>query len=509
MADSAHNAGTGLQGPKCWVVSLAVGLLIGAGLALVLPTPAALTGGIPDIPVYLGVPFVLLLLSIALIPFISARFWARHHPDVAFLLGGVMIAFYLIAYRGFQVLPPGAAAGAATAAYGPMSMLKVAEEYFQFIALIGSLYVVAGGLLIDVRGEATPAVNTAILGSGAILANIFGTTGASVLLIRPYLRINQGRLAPYHVILFIFIVSNCGGCLTPIGDPPLFLGYLQGVPFTWTLMRCLPAWAVAVGALLAVFYFLDSRVRPRDKQPISVQPEVGVSPRASPSVKIELAGWLTFFFLFLVLLGVFLDQILAEHLGLKLGFPVGAAFQVVVAIVAYKLADPEILRQNRFTFHPLKEVALLFAGIFATVAPALGYLENHALDLGVATPTAFFWDAGALSSFLDNAPTYLTYLSAAHGLAGMNVGPDQTPLWIHLNPVGCTAFSAERLLLAISLGSVFFGANTYIGNGPNFMMKTIAEDQGVAMPSFFGYVFKYTLPIMVPILAVIWLLFIR
>jgi len=488
MSEHAH--GGGFHGPKCWAVTLVVGLLLGFGLTFILPAPTALALGKPNVQPFLAIPFGLLLLSIALMPFINAKFWEHHFPDFAFLLGGTMIAYYIV---GLNVYTVGGRA------YGPDKMKEVGVEYFKFIALIGSLYVVTGGVLIDIKGKGRPVLNTLLLGIGAVIANLIGTTGASALLIRPYIRINKDRIRPFHVMLFIFIVSNCGGCLTPIGDPPLFLGYLKGVPFEWTIARCLPAWATAVGLLLAVFFVLDT---------MALKAHLAANPSADDKTPntFSISGLLNFFFLGVVLVGVFLDKWL-EPLHLP-HFPYGATLQLVAATLAYKLSRPENLKANEFTFNPIKEVGLLFIGIFATMVPALDYLENNAASLGVSSPSAFYWASGTLSSFLDNAPTYLNFLTASHGLAGLEVGTQTAP-WLELANVGNTGFSAEKMLLAISLGSVFFGANTYIGNGPNFMVKAISESAGVTMPSFFGYIIKYTLPILIPIFILIWLLFVR
>jgi Na+/H+ antiporter NhaD/arsenite permease-like protein len=490
LTPSGHRV---FHGPKCWAAALLAGLALGAGFAFLLPSPAPLDAGPPDVQPFLALPFALLLLAIAVMPFLNQRFWEHHYPDFAFLLGGATVAYYVVGLRGYAFDGH---------AYGPARMLEVGREYFQFIALIGSLYVVTGGIHIDVRGRGTPRVNTVLLAVGAVVANVFGTTGAAALLIRPFLRINKHRIRPFHVVLFIFIVANCAGCLTPIGDPPLFIGYLKNVSFTWTLVHCLPAWAVAVGLLLVIFFILDTRAM-KEHQAAGAAREP-----ASERTTVAISGWLNFVFLGVVLFGVFFDrQVFFRLTGQEPPVPLGACLQIAAALAAYKLSQPENLRANEFTFNPIKEVALLFAGIFATMVPALDYLANHAAGLGVTTPTSFYWATGTLSSFLDNAPTYYNFFSAAHGLAGLEPGR-QTEAWLALPAVGPAGASAAKILLAVSLGSVFFGANTYIGNGPNFMVKAISEAAGVPMPTFFGYLFKYTLPIMLPILAVVWVLFV-
>jgi Na+/H+ antiporter NhaD/arsenite permease-like protein len=500
LVSSERSGHWGFHGPKCWAVTLLAGLVAGALLALVLPAPQGLVSGVPDVQMYVALPFALLLLSIALMPFINVHFWEHHYPDFAVFLGGVVVSFYLIALDGFSTAD-------GHAHYGRLRMVHVGREYFQFIALIGSLYIVTGGILIDIRGQATPRVNTVLLGVGAVVANLFGTTGAAALLIRPFLRINKHRIRPFHVVLFIFVVANCGGCLTPIGDPPLFLGYLEGVPFTWTLLRCLPAWATCVGVLLAVFYAMD-RAAWRRSQPEAAAAAGGEGAR----VTVRVSGFRNFVFLGVVLFGVFLDKLIEELTGHPVEVPFGAFLQLAAAFAAYRLSRPENLAGNEFSFNPIREVALLFVGIFATMVPALDYLQNNADALGVTTPSAFYWASGSLSSFLDNAPTYYNFLSAAYGL-GNSAGPMAAPplaeahQWVHLPALG-GGYVHAPVLLAISLSSVFFGSNTYIGNGPNFMVKAISEAAGVPMPSFFGYIIKYTLPILLPVLALIWLLYV-
>lgn len=436
----------------------AAGLLfVAGGVGLLLPAPAAASGvGVStDVPLYAATPFVLLLLSIAILPLVSPHWWERNYPRVAFSLGAVVVAYYVAVLGN---LP---------------RILLSAHEYLSFIVLIGSLFVVTGGILIRIEGRGTPAVNTALLAIGALISNVLGTTGASALLIRPFLRINQGRIRPYHVVFFIFVVSNTGGALTPIGDPPLFLGYLKGIPFFWVIGRVWYAWAAVTLALLAVFYGLE---RFSGGEP-------GRAGRSSRRVRV--IGWASLPFIALVLVAVFLRSPWREIL-------MGAA-----TAAAYWRTPRRVLAENDFTFKPIQEVAIIFAGIFATMVPALDWLEHNASQLGVKTPGAFYWGTGTLSSFLDNAPTYLNFLTAAFGLFGLSVD----------NPAHMERFLVEqwRFVQAVSLGAVFFGACTYIGNGPNFMVKSIAEQAGIPTPSFFGYIFRFTLPVLVPIFTGVWL----
>ncbi|MCC6285857.1 MAG: sodium:proton antiporter [Phycisphaerales bacterium] len=435
-------------------------------------------GPAPRIPIWLVAPFALLLASIALMPFINGKFWHHHFPDFAFLLGGTTLSYYLNAFH---------AEYSHGMSYGAYKMLHAGMEYYAFMALVGGLFVASGGILVKVRGRGTPLSNTVLLGFGAVLANVVGTTGASVLLIRPFMRMNAGRLSPLHIVFFIFAVSNCGGSLTPIGDPPLYLGFLQGVPFLWTTTHLFPEWATVILSLLALFFVIDTWIGPGADQ----------GPRER--LRFGLSGFGSMVGLGLIVLGVFIDPLLKPH-GFE-GIPVGPTFQVLVAAATYLLANKANLKANEFTFFPVKEVGLLFLGIFATMAPALAYLSAHGSELGIDSPTKFYFATGSLSAVLDNAPTYLNFLQVAFAAHGIPLNAEN----IH------TFIATERgalELAAISLGSVFFGAMTYIGNGPNFMVKSIAEAGGVRMPSFFGYT-RYAVIFLLPILVLAWGLWIR
>ena len=420
----------------------------------------------------LVLPFVLLLGAIAVVPFINKHFWEQNYHKLAVGLGLLVLAYYL------AVL------------HNPTRMLTSLVEYVGFMALIGSLFVIAGGIHINMTGRATPLVNTGLLGLGALLANVIGTTGASMLLIRPFLRINKYRAAPYHVVLFIFIVSNIGGALTPIGDPPLFLGYLKGVPFFWLLQvpQVLAAWLLCIGALLTVFFILDTRSYRRHKNEVHHPTED----------RIELEGSHNFIWL-IIIIGLVLVQKADWLKGFdaRLVTVVVAAAMIGVAALAHKVGNPDALQENEFSFGPVREVGFLFIGIFMTMVPALDLLEKHAADLGITSARQFFWGSGALSSVLDNAPTYLNFLTAAFGLHHLSLeNPAHVETFLSSGPLW-------KYLVAVSLGSVFFGANTYIGNGPNFMVKSIAESRGIACPSFFGYVFRYSLPILIPLFLLV------
>jgi Na+/H+ antiporter NhaD/arsenite permease-like protein len=406
------------------------------------------------VPLWASIPFLLMLLSIAVMPFIHRRWWEKNYPFVSIFLGLLVVLLYLFLFGGYDRLT------------------KTGLEYFSFIVLIGSLFVVAGGILIRIKGATTPWMNAFVLLVGAVISNVIGTTGASVLLIRPFLRLNKARFSGYLVVFFIFIVSNVGGALTPIGDPPLFLGYLVGVPFFWLIGRVWHIWLLVILALVAVFLFFDFRNRRGLDEPAF---EEGRG--------LRLMGWYNLLFLLAILVAVFLDTPWRELL-------------MLTAAAGSYIATPRAIHaDNAFDFHPIKEVALLFLGIFATMMPALDYLESHAHVLGLTTPGAYYWLTGSLSAFLDNAPTYLAFLSAAIGFTGSDVAG-----MLHSSPL---------LIVAISLGAVFFGAASYIGNGPNFMVRSIAERAGLRCPSFFGYMIRYSVPILVPIFALVWLLFLR
>jgi Na+/H+ antiporter NhaD/arsenite permease-like protein len=355
-------------------------------------------------------------------------------------------------------------------ALSSQALLHSALEYVSFLALLGSLYVIAGGIHVSGDLQASPRNNTLILGAGAVLANLVGTTGASMLLIRVLLSTNSERRQVAHVpFFFILIVSNCGGLLTPLGDPPLFLGYLRGVPFTWTL-SLFPFWVLANGYLLLVFYLLDRRAYAAESPALLALDRALIEPVRVRGVR--QAG-----LLILAIGAVFLPTPYRE---------LGMLAATLVSVFAL---PQEPRKLNKFGYGPIIEVAVLFAGIFVTMVPALALLEARGAELGLKIPEHFFLVTGVLSSVLDNAPTYLTFLSTAQGmpLAEEVVGVPQV------------------YLVAISVGAVFMGANTYIGNGPNFMVKAIADEAGYAMPSFFGYAWRAVL-VLTPVYAMVLLL---
>ena len=419
-------------------------------------------------------PFALLLGAMAFAPLRAPRWWLRHHAQVALGLGAVTLGYYLFVLRDAP------------------RVLHTGHDYASFIALIGSLFVVSGGIHIRVKGGATPLANVVFLFAGAVLANVFGTTGADMLLIRPWIRMNRCRVTAHHIVFFIFIIANAGGCLTPIGDPPLFLGYLQGVPFWWIAKNCWPVWAVCVGILLAVFYAVDRvnflRAPSTLRSGSATEDGRAVSEQETARETWGFDGLPNLFFLAVILGAVFVNRPVFLREALMLAAALGSWFTTSKSVHA----------ANDFDFRPVREVAVLFAGIFATMMPALDWLNLNARSLlgDRPSPGIFFWGTGILSSGLDNAPTYLGFLNALFGVTGAK---EITEL-LHQNPAS---------LLAISLGAVFFGAATYIGNGPNFMVKAIADQRRIRMPSFLEFVFKFTLPFLLPALLVVWLLFFR
>jgi len=435
-------------------------------------------------PSWAVIPFVLLLVMIATGPLFYDHFWHKNYPLIAVLLATLVILYYLFVLHN---------------THGPVEALA---EYIQFIALIASLYVASGGIMINIDKRATPWANVLLLVVGAIISNIIGTTGASMLLIRPFIRLNKGRIKAYHIIFFIFMVSNVGGALTPIGDPPLFLGFLKGVPFMWTLTHNLLPWAVTLVAIALIFYWLDKRNK--DEDPDEVPEYTG---------KTSVIGIKNFFWLALIIGAVFLDPNVIEGLpaihydGLKFSF-IREIIMLTVAFLSFRFADKKAIEGNEFNFEPIKEVAFIFIGIFCTMIPALELVSAFASsESGAAliNPSSLYWGTGILSGFLDNAPTYLNFLAAAMASQGGSIGVVAD---VQNFAAGEGMFhNSVKDLLAISVGAVFFGAMTYIGNGPNFMVKSIAEQGGIKMPSFFGYILRFSIPYLLPILFLVWLIF--
>lgn len=429
-------------------------------------------------PLWLVFPFALLLLLIATGPLFFAHFWHHHYQKVALALG-VIVAVYYIIVRHDGLL-----------------VAETLAEYISFISLLAALFIASGGVYIFADIESRPIANIIFLCLGALLTNLIGTTGASVLLIRPFMRLNRYRLKPYHIVFFIFYVSNLGGLLTPIGDPPLFMGFLKGVPFFWTLSHLWLEWIFALSLLSVVLYFFEKQNKQLD--------DVDVSTHYTNKVIIE--GKRNFIWLALIIGFVFLDPNSIPSLphieihGKKVSFIREILF-MLVSIGCYQWANKKALQNNNFDFEPIKEVAYLFIGIFLTMIPALQILSALGNAEGFYfTETMAYWGSGIFSSVLDNAPTYVNFFTLTLTFFGFDPS----------NVESVRAFLATpdaHYIMAVSTGSVFFGAMTYIGNGPNFMVKSIAEQNGVKMPTFFEYIIKYSIPILLPILFITWLIF--
>ncbi|MDR2487150.1 MAG: sodium:proton antiporter [Clostridiales Family XIII bacterium] len=442
-----------------------------------------------SLPLWSCIPFLGMLLSIAIFPLVKPHWWEHNLLNVAFVWSLVFLVPFAIFF------------GPVSAGFQFFEILLL--DYLPFIVLLWGLFAVSGGIVLKGSLRGTPKVNIILLLIGTLLASWVGTTGASMLMIRPVLRANKWREKRAHVIVFfIFLVSNIGGCLTPIGDPPLFLGFLRQVPFFWT-MRLLPMLIVNSVVLLVVFFFLDRRLYKKElaagRSPDAEGAADGQKGNESTGLGadeggIRVEGLHNLVFIAMIVGAVILSGILGTmpalqdaHTGTIIGIPfaygihipLNNAIQMLIILIAgilsLKTTRKELHEQNHFTWGPIKEVASLFIGIFITMIPALAILNARGAELGLGEPWQFFWVTGALSSFLDNAPTYLVFMTTAAAL------PTAEGL---ATTVGIIA---PQLLLAVSAGAVFMGANTYIGNAPNFMVRSIAEEDNVKMPSFFGY----------------------
>jgi Na+/H+ antiporter NhaD/arsenite permease-like protein len=433
------------------------------------------------LPLLSVAPFLLILLSIALLPLVAGHWWEhnRNKAIVATVLS-VPIAIYLVVQYGDA---------------GWHELLHKIKEYAAFIALLGALFIISGGIYVQGSLSGTPNVNTALLAFGGLIASFVGTTGASMLLIRPLLRANAPRERKAHIVVFfIFVVSNCGGLLTPLGDPPLFLGFLNGVDFLWT-MRLWKEWLVVNGSLLVIFNLYDQIVFNREERerPGSQLEEV------QQHEPLRVFGLLNLLFLVGVVATVYGAGKGLGNGGKPWPFGIGEGLLVLLSVASYFLTSKSIHERNRFSFIPINEVAILFAGIFVTMTPALLILNANGSKLGVTEPWQYFWATGLLSSCLDNAPTYITFAATACGIFDVPLAGPYLATFLQKD-------GASELLAAISCGAVFMGANTYIGNGPNFMVKAIAEQNGVRMPSFFGYI-VYAAGILIPVFIAVTFVF--
>jgi Na+/H+ antiporter NhaD/arsenite permease-like protein len=439
------------------------------------------------LPLWSILPFAGILLSIALIPLVFPHFWHDHFTKVSFFWALVFAIPFVYFFK-------------------ENALREIAHiviiDYIPFILLLWSLFTVSGGIHIKGTFKGTPVVNSIILLIGTTLSSFIGTTGASMLLIRPILRSNSWRVYKVHtIVFFIFLVSNIGGSLTPLGDPPLFLGFLHGVPFFWT-MNILPQMMFASIVLLFIYFILDSHYY--KKEILTAVPEAEKEP-------IKIDGAHNFIFLFGIIGAVLfsgsvkLGQINFFGISQTIENLMKDAILILIGVASLVFTRKEIRNNNEFSWVPIREVAYLFAGIFITIIPALAILkagENgafHWLIKLLDSPSQYFWTVGMLSSFLDNAPTYLTFFNSMLGkfYPGMPEASAVALLIIEKIPH----------LASISVGAVFMGANTYIGNAPNFMVKSIAEEAGVNMPSFFGYMFKYSIPILVVLFIIMTFIF--
>lgn len=410
-------------------------------------------------------PFAGMLLCIAILPMVAHHWWEQHRNQ---LLVSATWSAPVVGYLLWLIFTDH---HAESAAHG---LTHALEEYVSFIALLGSLFVISGGILLKGDLEGKPSTNTAFLAVGALISNIIGTTGASMLLIRPMLRTNSEREYVKHIpLFFIFLVSNIGGALTPIGDPPLFLGYLRGVPFFWTLEHLWHIWLFPIIVLLIMFYVVDRYFYGKERQESIQQDRLEFKP-------LGFEGAWNFLLLGGVVAAVLLLSPDAEVHDFRHYYAREIAMAALAGLSVWRTSR-KIREANSFTYGPILEVAALFCGIFLTMIPATMILQARGAALGLTEPWHYFWATGLLSSFLDNAPTYVTFAAMACG---------GVPECTSAEQLGALASSPTGmpLLVAISAGAVFMGANSYIGNGPNFMVRAIAEENGYKMPSFFGYV---------------------
>lgn len=466
-----------------------------AGVSPLHASESAADGGGPSIgeqlPLWSTAPFIGILLSIAIFPLAAPRFWHHHYPKVAFAWALSFAVPFLLAYRG--------------AAWHEVLHIYLVD-YIPFIILLWGLFTVAGGIVLRGTLVGTPIVNTGFLLVGTVIASWTGTTGAAMLLIRPLLRANAQRVHKTHVmVFFLFLVANIGGSLTPLGDPPLFLGFLHNVPFTWTF-NLLPHMAFVSFALLILFYLIDQYYH-RKTGDVTARPapDSGRQP-------LRLEGSFNLIFLAGILGAVMMSGVWHAGSfslgGVHLEWQNVARDLAIISMGGLSLlaTSTELRKANEFSWEPIREVAYLFAGIFMTIVPALAILkagEQGALAflvVAVKEPWQYFFAVGGLSSFLDNAPTYLTFFNTV--LGRFYPGEEES--------VAVARLIAENVdyLKAISVGAVFMGAMTYIGNAPNFMVKSIAEEAGIAMPSFFGFMIRWSLPILGPLFIVVaWIFF--
>jgi len=433
---------------------------------------------IATIPLWCSIPFVIMLLAIATGPLIAKKWWGENKNKllVSLFLGIPVIVYMLVNGLSESLVD------------------TIAYDYVPFMVLLGSLFVITGGIHLSGDIKASPLNNTLFLGVGYILASIMGTTGAAMLLIRPVITTNQERKYTTHTILFfIAAVANCGGLLTPLGDPPLFMLYLRGAEFTWFL-NLFPEWIFTGTLLLLIYYFVDRYYYKKEDWVDIAEDYIHVEP-------IRVSGNINFLFLIGVVISVaFINKgnipmMGEEHASIWLKYLREIVLVILTGMSLY-YTKSEVRKNNKFTWEPIIEVAYLFLGIFVTMAPTLIWLAKNAASFGVTEPWQFLYASGTLSSFLDNTPTAVAFYDLAHGLP------------VALSGTTMVAGVPEILLKAICVGAVFFGSMTYIGNGPNFMVKSIAEESGIKMPSFFAYMWRFSLIVLLPIYILVQLIFV-
>lgn len=459
-------------------------------LFLLCPTAvwaAGESGTESGVPLWLCIPFAGLLLCIAVMPLVKGEWWEAHQPLVVVLWILVMVIPFALLY------------GVGSAAETVLEC--TVNDYLTFIVLLFGLFCVSGNITMEGDFAGSPRINVGLLALGTLLASCIGTTGASMLMVRPVIKMNSWRRRKSHImIFFIFMVSNMGGCLTPIGDPPLLMGFMRGVPFFWSL-HLFPVLIFNMVILLFIFYHLDKRNYRRDIAE-GRKPDI-----SKPGTEFRIDGLHNITFLIMIVAAVILSGVLpgmpafqdaaGNARGIHIFGEVSLSFPSLIEIVlillaaflSFKTTDKEVRVKNHFTWGAIKEVAVLFIGIFITMQPALMLLKAVGPNLGITEPYQMFWATGALSSFLDNTPTYLVFLTTA-GTLGFTGGIATT-----------LGTLPAKMLSAISCGAVFMGANTYIGNAPNFMVKSISDENGVNMPSFFGYML-WSVAVLIPVFII-------
>lgn len=445
---------------------------------------AAASGKTAAVPLWLCIPFAGLLLCIAVLPLVKGEWWEAHQPHA------------VVMWSLLFIVPFAALYGAGDAAETVLEC--IVNDYLTFIVLLFGLFCVSGNITMSGDLAGSPRINVGLLALGTLLSSCIGTTGASMLMIRPIVKMNSWRRRRRHIVIFfIFMVSNMGGCLTPIGDPPLLMGFMRGVPFFWS-MHLLPLLLFNMAVLLFIFYWIDMRAYRKDIAR-GLKPDI-----SKPGTEVKIRGLHNLIFIAVIVAAVILSGTLpglpafqdaeGNVRGIRifgevvLGFPsiIEMVMILASAFLSFKTTNVSVRRENHFTWGAIKEVAILFVGIFITMQPALMILKANGASLGITEPFQMFWTTGLLSSFLDNTPTYLVFLTTAGALGfteGMTTALGVVP---------------TKMLLAISAGAVFMGANTYIGNAPNFMVKSIADENGIRMPSFFGYLL-WSFGILVPV----------